>query len=496
MRKSNTRPNRTPRAFAVSNHEQVDCDVEYIRDLFNRDRPTETVIVIENINKTWITSTAAAWDISQAFFTKHGENPPAASSPWSAIFGTNDSKLTKGDGFWHVDGVFQYGLSSGLQLRDANSFNRLLALDHTYGWQMTTRISCLNMKLKGPPIVLLLVDAPAESLGRDKGQWQPQPGLHLSIGDESRWFGSVKRRHRPSRIFSRSLLRLSSSCHGFTFDKLGTEHGHFTGQRSNHDAPTHLESWTSANQFLNDGGYTVVGNGKRQATTSARETIEMPQSYYSPGECPSGCVSAAGTYDDKNYFNTCCPSSMSVISSSCTSAADTITYIEGTDTWLQTVRSALAPSIVVAYQSSDLSLWATPESTSALSAASTSRPTETLASPTTTTTSEPRPSTGARAGIGTGVTGVVIVIFLVLGLYIRRRMKGSNDDSSSNLGKAELSGDGVHRELSGEGAMYEKSDVVKLVEIDNETPAELDGDWRGWEVGSPQGHLTVSERNV
>ena len=83
-----------------------------------------------------------------------------------------------------------------------------------------------------------------------------------------------------------------------------------------------------------------------------------------------------------------------------------------------------------------------------------------------------------------------------VGLLIRKRRKGRNGDPSSYAGKAELSGEGVHRELNGEGAVYEKSTFVKPVEIDNDNPVELDGDWRGWEVGSPQRHLTVSERNI
>ncbi|CAK1360490.1 unnamed protein product [Cercospora beticola] len=112
--------------------------------------------------------------------------------------------------------------------------------------------------------------------------------------------------------------------------------------------------------------------------------VEIPASYYSPGVCPSGYVSAAGTYDGENYYDTCCPSSMSVIESSCTSRASTVTLVNGTDTWTQTVEIARAPSIVVAYQSSDLSLWTTPGSTSTPTAATTSRPTDAVDSPTTT----------------------------------------------------------------------------------------------------------------
>lgn len=185
---------------------------------------------------------------------------------------------------------------------------------------------------------------------------------------------------------------------------------------------------------------------------------------------------------------------MSVIDSSCTSLADTVTFVNGTKTRVDSGLLAVAPSIVVAYQSSDLSLWATPGSTSTTSAASTSRPTETGLVPTLMPESDL--STGAKAGIGSGVAGVVVVGCFVLGLLIRKRRKGRNGDPSSYAGKAELSGEGVHRELNGEGAVYEKSTFVKPVEIDNDNPVELDGDWRGWEVGSPQRHLTVSERNI
>ncbi|GIZ46002.1 hypothetical protein CKM354_000914500 [Cercospora kikuchii] len=260
-----------------------------------------------------------------------------------------------------------------------------------------------------------------------------------------------------------------------------------------------VERWQGANQLIVQEiqfGNLASTVNKRQEGDSSRRTIERPQSWYSPGVCPSGYVAAAATYDGQTYFNTCCPSSMSVIETSCTSAADTVTFINGTDTWLQTVQSALAPSIVVAYESSDLSLWATPESTSTTSAASTSRPTETGILPTAAPEPGPGLSTGAKAGIGSGVAGVVIVGFVILGLVIRKRRTGRNGDPSSYNGKAELAGDGVHRELTGEGAMYEKSSVVKPVEIDNDSPAELDGDWRGWEIGTPQRHLTVSERNI
>ncbi|WPA99181.1 uncharacterized protein RHO25_003797 [Cercospora beticola] len=165
---------------------------------------------------------------------------------------------------------------------------------------------------------------------------------------------------------------------------------------------------------------------------------------------------------------------MSVIGSSCTSLADTVTFVNGTKTRVDSGLLAVAPSIVVAYQSSDLSLWATPGSTSTTSAASTSRPTDAVNLPT--TTSEPGLSTGAKAGIGSGVARVVIVGFIILGLVIRKRRTGRNGDPSSYAGKAELSGEGVHRELNGEGAVYEKSTFVKPVEIDNDNPVELDGD--------------------
>lgn len=177
---------------------------------------------------------------------------------------------------------------------------------------------------------------------------------------------------------------------------------------------------------------------------------------------------------------------MSVITSSCTGPASTVTYVNGTDTWFQSVQSALAPSIVVAYQSSDLSLWATPTSTSISDSASTSRPTETIVSPTATSTPSPGVSTGAQAGIGVGVTVLALLGFLAAGLWFWRHKKAGARDAAAPPydSKAELSGDGVHRELGGDGVVFEKSSFVKPVEVGNDSPAELDGDWRGWEVNA------------
>lgn len=149
MRRADTKPCRAPRAFAAWLQGQEDCDLDYITGLIKRGCTADTVIVIENIDQHWIKTIADVWNVDLSFFAEHGDNPSTTLSPWPAVFGDETSEPSPCKDYWHVDGVFQYGSSNETKLQDVNIFNRILAFDPTYGWQMTTRISYMTKVWSG-----------------------------------------------------------------------------------------------------------------------------------------------------------------------------------------------------------------------------------------------------------------------------------------------------------------------------------------------------------
>lgn len=139
--------------------------------------------------------------------------------------------------------------------------------------------------------------------------------------------------------------------------------------------------------------------------------------------------------------------------------------------------------IVVAWDSSDLSLFSTAttlSSPTAVPASNTPEPSNSL-------------SAGARAGIGVGVAvGVVIligIIWVALWRRHKRRQKaaaqkhpaGSADDDVYT--KGELPGVSKEQaELDGNHLQHEVDGRRDPAEADNTARAELDCGWRGWEA--------------
>lgn len=77
------------------------------------------------------------------------------------------------------------------------------------------------------------------------------------------------------------------------------------------------------------------------------------------------------------------------------------------------------------------------------------------------------------------------MLFLVIGAFLWRRRKRRQlvaTISEGGIGKAELPGEGVHRELGQEYAVYEKGTSDRPPEMANTERAELETDWTGWEA--------------
>ena len=97
-------------------------------------------------------------------------------------------------------------------------------------------------------------------------------------------------------------------------------------------------------------------------------------------------------------------------------------------------------------------------------------------------------STGVKAGIAVGAAVIALLAIVGGALWYRRR----NAKSVARLAhvgfvdKAELPGEGVHRELDGNDLLREMDESVKPPGV-QENPAELDGDWRGYEVNALNG---------
>lgn len=178
---------------------------------------------------------------------------------------------------------------------------------------------------------------------------------------------------------------------------------------------------------------------------------------------------------------------------------------------------AFTSPIIVAYQSSDLSLWNTATSTVApastaigsgvdqvSSTAATSQPTLMAVPPTSSPTASGL-SSGEKAGIGVGAAlgGLAICASALFFFWRRRRrnQKRSPSPTADPGGKAELPGEGreAHTdELDNDRQIHEMTGVGKPAMLDHmNVRAELEGDWRGWEApshGTGRGQ-DVGERN-
>lgn len=130
------------------------------------------VIVIENIDQSWIAKLGVAWGIHHSFFARHACNPEVTSTIWQAIFGNTvaerkspSAEDTSTHSQWHVDGFYGHNSYSPLfadSLSNTNWIPRLLEWDRKYGWQANTRVSCyVKHDLPRPlcesgPMVLLI----------------------------------------------------------------------------------------------------------------------------------------------------------------------------------------------------------------------------------------------------------------------------------------------------------------------------------------------------
>jgi hypothetical protein len=150
-------------------------------------------------------------------------------------------------------------------------------------------------------------------------------------------------------------------------------------------------------------------------------------------------------------------------------------------TFTSSVLNLFAPTIKVAWQSSDVLRWR--------NAPITSTPTALLSAPASTATTDLPPpglSTGAKAGIGIGVSAAAVVIAAAAFLFWRRRTKWRKIPREEKLDtqKAELPGQGKkHVELADEAGVHETEGGDKPKEVaEMRAPAELESDWTGWEA--------------
>lgn len=179
-----------------------------------------------------------------------------------------------------------------------------------------------------------------------------------------------------------------------------------------------------------------------------------------------------------------------VVSGSQTMGGATITLVDGGATTTTSAVYLRAVAIPIAWNSLDLSYLSSTSEMPSTSAGSA----PTLATNAAATPSPVMPdssiSTGAKAGIGVGAA-LAVILLVVLGLIFWRRRRSSKstttDVQDTTFEKAELPGEGVHRELDGDGVKYESGGLSKPHEVGDNVRAELEGDWTGWEAPAMSG---------
>lgn len=95
--------------------------------------------------------------------------------------------------------------------------------------------------------------------------------------------------------------------------------------------------------------------------------------------------------------------------------------------------------------------------------------------------SKPGLSTGAEAGIGIGVA-VTALLCVGLGLFAWRRRKPSSIVLEDAYQKAELPGQCKEWPEFGVDEVYEADGTGRPPEVQGNVRAELESEWRGWEV--------------
>lgn len=223
---------------------------------------------------------------------------------------------------------------------------------------------------------------------------------------------------------------------------------------------------------------------------------------YSPATCPEHYATASIRTDSSAGDVTsaiCCPkyvtltrfpsmirltcsSNFSLFASTiCQSHCSSAVLQNTTMTFSSSVMNIFAPTIKVAWHTSDMIRWR--------NAPATSTPTGSVSTPTSSAdTGESRPSVGsaAIAAISVGSVAAVAIIAVIALLFRRRRTKWSKLPKNDDLGahKVELSGEGKrHAELPDEAGLHESEAQDRPKEVaEQRAPAELDSGWTGWEA--------------
>jgi hypothetical protein len=150
-------------------------------------------------------------------------------------------------------------------------------------------------------------------------------------------------------------------------------------------------------------------------------------------------------------------------------------------TFYSSVLNILAPTIKVAWHTSDLLRWR--------EAPATSTPTVVALTPTSNADASSSTASSNTATVTAVVVGsifAVAVVAVVALVFWRRRSRWSRLPKDDDLGanKGELSGEGTkHIELPDEGCVHESEAQERPKEVDEQrAPAELDSGWTGWEA--------------
>lgn len=155
---------------------------------------------------------------------------------------------------------------------------------------------------------------------------------------------------------------------------------------------------------------------------------------------------------------------------SCMSVGNSVVFRETPTTFAPNILTRYAPTVVVAWQSSDIARWRTalPTSTSA-EPGSPSNPVA---------TNKGGLSTGAKAGIGAGCAlvaiGALVTLLLLLRSRSRKRRAANHDTSLIQEKPAPVKSKGPHVELTSEVALQEMTGYGRRNEADDKNArAEL-----------------------
>lgn len=155
MQRAEMQRRAQPKATLHTRFGKRDMTLSGLASLLNTN--TETVLLVEDINLTWMKAVGKSIGVDPAFFVDHAREPFIDCNPWTAIMGATPTQTIQESReqlyssrqsadlprYWNIDGIFT---SLEAVKTQENYQLRTSTWTRQYGLQVTTRLSVWSSK--------------------------------------------------------------------------------------------------------------------------------------------------------------------------------------------------------------------------------------------------------------------------------------------------------------------------------------------------------------